>query len=208
MNPQDPQSNYWKPDPDAQPSVENDYPQATYAPDEASDEVSQSTEQTDTDARPPVDDAPIQWTAHEYVHLDKGAWWFVLFGLIALALIAVDIFLLRSWTFSVLVVVMSVAVIVYVRRPPREIQYALSPRQGLYIGERLYHFDDFKSFGIIDDDGHHSIMLVPVKRFAPGVSVYFPEEIGEKLVDMLASRLPMEELKLDAIDILIRKLRF
>ena len=122
--------------------------------------------------------------------------------------VALDVFFIRSWTFSVLVIVMAISVIVYVRRPPREIQYALSPRQGLYIGEKLYHFDEFKAFGLIDDDGHHSIMLIPVKRFAPGVSVYFPEAIGEQLVDMLAARLPMQEVKLDAIDILIRKLRF
>jgi hypothetical protein len=37
--------------------------------------------------------------------------------------------------------------------------------------------------------------------------VYFPEEAGEKIVDILGQRLPMETLKLDMIDILVRKLR-
>jgi len=49
-------------------------------------------------------------------------------------------------------------------------------------------------------------MLIPIKRFAPGVSVYFPDEVGEKVVDILGSRLPMENLKLDMIDIIVRKL--
>ena len=54
---------------------------------------------------------------------------------------------------------------------------------------------------------HYSIMLIPTKRFATGVSVYFPEELGERIIDLLGQRLPMENLKLDAIDILVRKLR-
>jgi hypothetical protein len=77
----------------------------------------------------------------------------------------------------------------------------------LYIGEKLYHFNEFKAFGLIKDREHHSIMLIPTKRFAAGVSVYFPEEVGEKIVDILGARLPMEPLKLDAVDIIVRKLR-
>lgn len=182
------QNNYWQPDqePDAV-----DEPMAT----------------TPTPQLENADEQPVTWTAEEYVHLDKGGWWYVLFVLVVLALIAVDIFLLRSWTFSVLVVVMAIAVVVYIRRPPRTLTYGLSPKQGLYVGERLYHFDEFKSFGLIRDGEHFSIMLIPRKRFAPGVSVYFPEDAGERIVDILGQRLPMQELKLDIIDVIVRKLR-
>jgi hypothetical protein len=152
-------------------------------------------------------DNPVTWTAQEYIHLDKSPLWFVLFALVVLGFIAIDVFLLRSWTFSAVVIVMAVAIIIYSRRPPRELTYALSARQGLYVGERLYHFDEFKAFGLIKDGDHHSIMLIPRKRFSPGVSVYFPEEAGERIVDILGQRLPMENLKLDAIDVLVRKLR-
>ncbi len=167
------------------------------APDEAS--PSQRIKNLATD--------PIRWTASEYIHLDKNGLWYVIFALVVLGLIASDVFVLKSWTFSLLVIVMAFAVIVYIRRPPREIQYTLSGKQGLYIGERLYNFSDYKAFGLIRDGEHHSIMLIPVKRFATGVSVYFPEEAGEKIVDILGSILPMENLKLDAIDLIVRRLR-
>jgi hypothetical protein len=155
------------------------------------------------------DEVPVSWTAHEYIHEDKGTGWYIVFVIVVIGLIAADIFLLQSWlyTFSVLVVVMAIALVVYARRPPRDVQYTLSGKQGLYIGDRLYHLSDFKAFGLIKDGEHHSIMLLPIKRFAPGVSVYFPEEAGEQIVDILGQRLPMETLKLDPIDILIRKLR-
>lgn len=152
-------------------------------------------------------DQPITWTAQEYIHLDKSPLWFVIFVVVVLGLVAVDVLFLKSWTFSALVIVMAVAVIIYTRRPPRTLTYGLSGKQGLYVGEKLYHFNDFKAFGVIRDGEHHSIMLIPTKRFAPGVSVYFPEEVGESIVDMLGQRLPMENLKLDIIDIVVRKLR-
>lgn len=159
------------------------------------------------DSVPQDDGRTVTWSAKEYVHLEKNGLWFVSFILIALALIALDVFFMHSWTFTVLVVVMAVTIMVYIRRPPREIQYALSSAQGLYVGERLYHFDEFKAFGTIKDGEHNSIMLIPTKRFSPGVSVYFPEDKGEEIVDIFGSRLPMENLKLDAVDILVRKLR-
>jgi hypothetical protein len=102
---------------------------------------------------------------------------------------------------------MAIALVIYVRRPPRTLTYGLSPRQGLYVGEKLYEYDEFKAFGLIKDGEHHSIMLIPRKRFAPGVSVYFPEDAGERIVDILGQQLPMETLKLDVVDLIVRKLR-
>ncbi len=162
-------------------------------------EPSSKTVKTDSD--------PVHWTATEYIHQEKNGLWFVIFAVVVVALIAADLFLLKSYTFSALVVVMAVAVVLYSRRPPREIDYTLSGDQGLYVGEKLYHFSEFKSFGLIRDQQHNSIILVPIKRFSLGVSVYFPEEAGERIVDILGARLPMNTLKLDMIDVLIRKLR-
>lgn len=156
---------------------------------------------------PEVETPPVTWTAHEYIHPDKGGLWYVIFAVIVIGLVALDIVFFHVYTLSLLVIVIAIALIVYSRRPPREIQYALSGKQGLYIGERLYNFADYKAFGLIQDGEHHSIMLIPVKRFAPGVSVYFPEEAGERIVDILGARLPMENLKLDVIDVIVRQLR-
>jgi hypothetical protein len=48
---------------------------------------------------------------------------------------------------------------------------------------------------------------MPRKRFSPAVTVYFPKEKGEEIVDVFGARLPMEEVKLDLIDKIVRKLR-
>lgn len=187
--------NYWQHNPDEAPE---DAPEV----DETAADAEGPAREQDT-----PDNPPVTWSAQEYVHLDKGPIWFILFALVVIGLVAVDVLYLHAWTLSLLVIVMAVAVIIYVRRPPRTLTYALSPKQGLYIGEQLRTFDEFKAFGLIKDGDHHSIMLIPRKRFAPGVSVYFPEEVGERIVDILGQRLPMENLKLDVVDIIVRKLR-
>lgn len=203
----DQQSNYWQHDPD---ETDDQGAPEMYAPEpESDDQLEPEATGLEPSERPrsAPEDEPVRWSAREYIDQERNGLWFVGFVAVVLGLIAVDIFLLKSYTFSALVVVMAIAVIIYARRPPREIQYTLSGGQGLYVGDRLYHYSEFKSFGLIRDGEHHSVMLIPTKRFSPGVSVYFPEEAGERIVDILGARLPMQKLKLDAIDVIVRKLR-
>jgi hypothetical protein len=195
----DESKNYWNDEPSEAPE------ERLVAPDEAlDDEQFQPQELAEEDT---PDNPPITWSAVEYIHIDKGLGWYVLFVLVVLGFIALDVLVLHSWTLSVLVVVMAIAVVIYIRRPARTLTYALSPKQGLYIGEQLYEFERFKAFGLIKDGDNHSIMLIPRKRFGTGVSVYFPEDAGERIVDILGQRLPMETLKLDVVDVIVRKLR-
>lgn len=163
-------------------------------------------EDDNPEAELPADgDAPVTWTAHEYIHREKGTLWFVLFAIVIAALIAVSI-LTKAWSFTALIVVIAVVVVVYTRRPPRELTYSLT-NNGLVIDQTLHSFSSFKSFGIIRDGEEFSVMLIPTQRFQPGVTVYFPEEAGEDIVDMLGSRLPMKELHLDVVDRVVRILR-
>jgi hypothetical protein len=195
MQPDDQSNNYWQPEKEVEESDSSVQPSPeTSSPTNENPQVQNTNE-------------PVRWQAYEYIESERNFLWFVIFAIVVIGLIAAAIFLLKSWTFAILVVVMAIAVIILIRRPARLLQYTLSPTQGLYIGERLYGFNEFKTFGIIKDNGHNSIMLVPTKRFSPGVSVYFPDEASEKVVDILGARLPMKELKLDIIDIVVKKLR-
>ena len=199
-----------------QPDQQEDTPQPDeptemYTPEVAEDVAEpapvQAQEPGNTPQQTVADNEPVHWSANETIDADKGGLWFVSLIVVALILIVGDIFLLKEFTFSILVVVMAAVIILYSRRPARSIDYTLSGEQGLYIGEKLYHFSEFKGFGLIQDQDQHSILLIPVKRFSPGVSVYFPEDAGEKIVDIFGARLPMQELKLDMIDVIVRKLR-
>jgi hypothetical protein len=199
----DQQKNYWEQDPE---NAKTDGELEMYIPtvDDSQKEIDEQPGYIESTQ----DNEAVHWVASEYIAAEKSSLWFIIFSIIAVTLVAIDILLIKSYTFSVLVVVMALAVVVLSRRPSQQVNYTLSGQQGLYVGEQLHHFSEFKSFGlIIDDDGNHSIMLVPIKRFSLGVSVYFPQEVGEQIIDILGARLPMEDIKLDIVDKIVRTLR-
>jgi hypothetical protein len=150
---------------------------------------------------------PIVWDASEYVHNEKHPLWLVVLTIVTVALAVGFYLLLQSITFTVLIVVMGIAVGIYAVRPPRTIHYELS-ESGLMIDEKLYHPNDFRAFGVVQEGALNSIVLLPTKRFLPLISIYFPVEHGEKIVDILGGEIPMEPIRLDFVDNLVRKLRF
>lgn len=149
----------------------------------------------------------LSWQASEYVHHEKRGMWFIPLLIGALVLLALAIFVVQSISFSVLIIVMTIVIAVYAVRPPRIISYQLS-NYGVRIDDKSFHFHDFRYFGIIQDGPLYSATLVPNKRFAPAVNIYFPADDGEKIVDLLGAYLPMEKIELDFIDKLTRQLRF
>jgi hypothetical protein len=179
-------------------------PVVTLSPDENQPPHAEPTTEI-TAETPSATGEPVRWQASEYIHREKDHVWFVLFILATLVLIAVAIFLIKSLTFAVLIPVMAAALFVYTRRPPRILDYTLS-RHGLYINDELFAFGEFKGFALLHGLEQYSIMLVPTKRFKPAISINFPQEKGEAIVDMLAARLPMREVEPDIVDQIIRKL--
>ena len=147
----------------------------------------------------------VNWEAREHIEYKKGAGWY--FGLfIVVAALCTLAFFLKQWTFFALILVAAIALLTYTLRPPRLLHYSLSDK-GLSEGNNLYTFDTFKSFGVMNENNHYSIVLVPKKRFSPKVIVYFPESEGEQIVDMFGMRLPMEPVHQDMLDRLVRFLR-
>jgi len=148
----------------------------------------------------------ITWNASEYIHHSKGAGWLVGFvaGVVILFALAV---LTQAWTFAALIVVMGIALGILAFRQPHVLHYTLN-EQGLQIDNKFYGFEEFRAFGVVEDGALYSIMLLPIKRLAPAVTVYFDEQDGERIVDLIGLYLPMEHLEQDFFDRLMRRLRF
>ena len=151
------------------------------------------------------DTALLRWEGTEYLHQERSALWYIVAAVVATLFVVVALVWFRSITFAILVPVMLAALVVYVRRPPATLHYVLS-RKGLHIDDRLFAYSQFKSFGVLSHAGQHSVVLVPRKRFQIGQTIFFPEEVGEQLVDMLAARLPMKEVSPDLIDRLLSRI--
>lgn len=147
----------------------------------------------------------VSWEAKEYIEHDHDAWWYICLFAIGIGLCVLSFFL-KWWTFIALIIVCIIAILVTSTRPPRKLKYKLD-KTGLTEGNKLYKYEDYRAFGILKEGSHFSAVLIPKKRFALQVKVYFPGNSGEAIVDALGARLPMEEVKLDFLDKIVNFLR-
>ncbi len=147
----------------------------------------------------------ISWQAEEYIVRDHNTWWYI--GLFAVGGILCTFSVWQKWwTFLALVVLSIIAILTSNLRPPRKIHYSLDDK-GLKEGDKFHPYEEFKAFGILKENSHFSAILIPKKRFALSVKVYFPEGSGEAIVDALGNRLSMQEVKLDFLDKIVNFLR-
>ena len=140
----------------------------------------------------------ISWEAEEYIVQSHNTIWYIGLFVITVAL-CVLAFFLQWWTFLILVVLSAITILISTLRPPRRIKYSLN-QDGLTEGNSLHKYEDFRAFGILKENSNFSAVLIPKKRFALSVKVYFPGNSGEAIVDALGARLPMEEVKMDFLD--------
>ena len=151
--------------------------------------------------------APISWTASEFIAHHKSTQWYATLAGVAAAA-ALVVWLLTKDVTSALVVLFGAGVLgAYGARQPRELAYNLD-MDVLSIGAKTYTLDSFRSFTVDDQQAIASVNLMPLKRFAPGLTIYFAPTDEDAIIDLLAQRLPIEEHQPDMIDRLMRHIRF
>lgn len=149
---------------------------------------------------------PLSWSSSEYIHHAKSAGWYLVFGVVMLVIIVIAL-RVGSPTFTLLVVVMTVALAVMSNRKPQVLNYVLSA-SSLQIDQKSFAISEFKSFGVTSEGAFYSIALIPVKRFMPAINIYFSEENGEKIVDILSTHLTMQHTEPDFAEKFFRSIRF
>jgi len=151
---------------------------------------------------------PVSWTASEYIAHHKTAGWFLLLGL-GTAALTVGVYLVTGGDVlsSVMIAVAGIIFGVFGARRPQVLEYAVGP-QGVHIGPKHYGWDEFKSFAVIDENALRSIVLLPLKRFQPPISMYYALDDEAGIVDVLSACLPIEQRQQDALERLMHKMRF
>lgn len=149
----------------------------------------------------------VTWTASEFIAHHKDVSWYL--GLaVGTALLALLIFLVTKDRTSVIVVVVAAFIFgAFAARQPRTLPYRIDAH-GLTIGQKFYPYADLKSFSIREEGALGSIMLLPLKRFMPALTIYYPPEQEDVIITTLGSFLPHEERPPDPVDRLMHRLRF
>lgn len=149
----------------------------------------------------------IQWNASEFIDHQKNVGWFMLLAIVAV-LFAAGLYIVTQDILSTAVVLIAaMAFGVYGRLKPRTLNYSLQAGS-LKVGDKVYPYDDFRTFSVVQEGALSSIVLQPTKRFMPPLTIYFSPDDGEKIFDTLAAHLPHQDHAPDMVENLMRKIRF
>lgn len=156
----------------------------------------------------PYDDVDaVSWSASEFVAHQKSGSWFLVLAM-GTSVFSAGIYLVtKDILATIAIAVAGVMFGVFAARAPRVLQYVIDDR-GLSIGERLYPYGEIRSFAVLEESPIPSILVMPMKRFLPPITLFFTPEEADKIIDALAARLPHEDKQPDAVDRLMSRIRF
>ena len=156
-----------------------------------------------------ADTGGVAWEASEYIHQHKGFRWYALYtAAIAVIIVLVNLFPGGGGIYITLfILIVGIAFGIYANRPPQTVRYSVSP-DGISIGSKVYRYDDFKSFSVVSEGGMNSILLTPVARFSPPLTIYYSPDDEQHIIDILSLNLPFEEHSPDLIERIMRAIKF
>lgn len=174
--------------------------QPTAMPNQEQDLVSLAEEQQE-------DDILLAWQASESNDHAKSSSYYVSVVGVAIVLTALTFWLTEKDFLASGAVFLAVLGFAYLASHKLTQQdYALA-QGGIYIGNKARAYDEFKNFSVSKDAGGTSIVLIPHKRFGSPLILRINGEQADTIVSTLSQFLPLEQRKLDAVDLLMRRMR-
>ena len=149
----------------------------------------------------------VKWTASEYIEHNKTSSWFGLALIVLVVAVAVIYLVTRDVLAAFMVAMAGIIFGVFSARSPRVLEYAVTA-EGVQIGQKLYRYEELRSFAVNDDGPLPSILLIPLKRFLPPITVFYEPQTGDSIINVLASYLPFEHKQPDMVEKLMSHIRF
>lgn len=188
-----------------------------YKPEDTGTSDSGSDSDTPQQFQPAPDAAPVElarthqaevnWTASEFIAHDKSPMWYMALAGVMAVLMALAFFLFHDVIAAISIVFLGVIFGALASHKPRVLEYRIDP-SGVHVGPKVYQYDQFKSFGIVREGAFSNITLMPLRRFSPSLTVYYPPEDEDPIVGAMADYLPMADVPNDAIDRFLRTIHF
>ena len=146
------------------------------------------------------------WEASEYVEHEKSVGWYLSLWAVA-AVISGVLAWQKQWLSIVVIVVMAMSLVVYSRKSPRTLTYALDEK-GLSVNGKMMPYAQFKSYSVFQEIAWREINLEPSQRFSPRLTLLCEQEDFDTIEEILAHHLPRVDRDPDPIERLSRYLRF
>lgn len=117
---------------------------------------------------------PIEWKGHEYSHFEKGSDWYWALGLVSVAA-AVTAIIFKDVLFAIFILIAGFVLAIFASRKPNEVSFALTQR-GIRIDDKLYPYQNLKSFGIEEISPNHIPRLILASKHALTLDIIIPLE--------------------------------
>jgi hypothetical protein len=150
---------------------------------------------------------PVTWVGDEYLMHHKDNVWYLWLAVVFLVLSGLIYLITRDILTIVMIVVVGFSIGVMAARKPRQLEFTLEKRS-IQIDQKQYPYSTFKSFQVAEEHGVRYLEFVPIKRFMPSLSIYYPKDKEEEIVQLISAKLPYHEHKDDYIETLFKKIRF
>jgi hypothetical protein len=172
-----------------------------------SDDPAFASTDEDIEDRVAAETFTVSWTASEFIAYHKDVKWYIVLAISAIVLSA-SIYLIIGDILTAVFVLIAAAVLgIFAGRQPRELPYSVDD-QSVTIGQKRYLLDNFRSFAVVPEGAFSSIIFMPLKRFAPTLTIYYAPPDEEKILAIIAECLPMTQHKPDIVDSFMRRIRF
>lgn len=89
----------------------------------------------------------ITWEVPEYEKHSRSKQWYIIFGIIALAMLGYAIFS-ANFLFAIILIIAGFVLIINDARTPQLVSISLTT-EGLAVGRKFFDYDEFKNFAIV-----------------------------------------------------------
>lgn len=148
----------------------------------------------------------FEWSAPEYAAMALLPYWYVWPGAAALALIILGI-AVQNFFFVTFCALAFAVIVMYVKRPPREIHCVISPK-GISIGRTFHKFSDIKSFAIFDEEALPELSLEVDRISTPYIRVPLGDIHSNRVRAVLSDYIHEEQHKDSLTDQVARSFGF
>ncbi len=99
------------------------------------------------DPQEPRGEILMDWEFPEFTRHDRGRAWYLAYAIITIGLIVFGV-LSRNYTFAMLLVLLTLVIIIRLRRDPLPVHFAIRD-EGIEVGNNFYAWREMKEFWII-----------------------------------------------------------
>jgi len=161
---------------------------------------------TSTTLRVQKKDALLEWSTPEYENRERGPNWFLVPGIIALALAVIAI-LAKNYSFLILIILTFILLLIYMKRPPRMLEVAIQAK-GITIGSTFFPFSELISFWIFDQTDDKELSIKTHRNLMPFIKIPLGSTDSNSVRSLLTKYLKEEEHEEFATDQIAKKMGF